>query len=158
MYKNHWYLVVFFYMASDGDLPSHFTISRSRVAFSAFLVFIFELPRKFYSTFKKKSWKKTKIFWSKIDFEILIEKIRKFSKLEIFDFSIFDEKLNFSMKNSKIQNFSIFRFFENFRNFQIFIENPMKISIFENFRKFSDQNFKIDFRSKNFDLFPWTFF
>ena len=34
----------------------------------------------------------------------------------------------------------------------------MKILIFENFRKISDKNFKIDFRSKIFGLFPWIFF
>ena len=57
----------------------------------------------------------------------------------------------------EIENFRIFEFFIGKLSFSSKIEKS-KISSFENFQKFSDQNFKIDFRSKNVDLFSWTFF
>ena len=37
-------------------------------------------------------------------------------------------------------------------------ENIEKFLIFRNFRKIFDLDFEIDFRSKIFNLFPWSFF
>ena len=108
--------------------------------------------------FKKKSMKKINIFWSKIDFEIFIGNFPKIFENQNFHW-IFNGNLKISkiFEKSKNRKFWLFEFFIEKSSFSLKIEKS-KISSFENFQKFSDQNFKIDFRSKNFGLFPWTFF
>ena len=140
-----------------SSLSTRFDFSRVRIAFSGLLAFTWGFSNWFYSGLKKRSWKKIENFWSKIDFKIEIEKFSKifeiFEKIKIFRFfSFFSE--NFLKIFNWNPTFFDFRFFENFRE----NEKIEKILIFRNFRKFFDLDFEIDFRSKNFNLFPWSFF
>ena len=70
----------------------------------------FWTPQEFLKHFKKSSWKKTNIFWSKIDFEILIEKFSE--KTQIFENWDFRQKF---WKSWKSENFQNSQNFENFR-------------------------------------------
>ena len=113
-------------------------------------------PGKSKALLKKSSWKKTKLFWLKIDFEILIGKISKIFETRKFHW-IFNENLKISKIFGKSKIFEILSFSLKIWIFQ-WKSKKSKISSFENFRFFFDQNFKIDFRSKNSGLFSWTFF
>ena len=97
----------------------------------------FWTPREILKHFKKKFMEKDQKllienrFWN---FDRKNSKIFRDSKFSIF--LIFNEKLNFSMKNSKFQKFSIFRFFKKIEIFKFSLKIQWKFrvsKIFENF-------------------------
>ena len=146
-------------MYASGDismkilLPPRFDVSRLRIAFSGLLAFMFGFSWWFFSGFKKRSWKKIEILWSKIDFEIEIEKFSKifenFEQIKIFE--------NF-WKISK--NPKIFQFKSNYRNFRIFRFSKIfgKAWFFKKNSKIFRSRFQNRFSIKNFQYFFMIFF
>ena len=127
-------------------LHPRFDFSRLRVAFSGLLAFTFGFSWWFFSGLKKDHGKRLNFFDRK---SILKSRSKTFRKCwKNRDFRKFSKNPKFFNSNPIITIFGFFGFSKNFKKILIFPKKSKKI----------DLNFKIDFRSKIFNLFPWSFF